>query len=81
MDPKIIYHTLAAVGAEFYAGLPYLQPKGKGKGPIVVQKAGHMIHLDAPETVARELLELVALSSHVVRQDEKNRAANRESKI
>lgn len=81
MNPKILHHTLYAIGTEFYAGLPYLQPTGKGKGPIVVQKAGHMIHLDAPETVARELLELVALSDHVVRQDEKNKAFGAKSKI
>jgi hypothetical protein len=40
-----------------------------------------MIHLDAPEAVARELLELVVLSSHVVRQDEKRKAADAKSKI
>jgi hypothetical protein len=36
-----------------------------------------MVHLDAPETVARELLELVALSSHVVAQDEKNKGKSK----
>lgn len=79
---EIVQFSMAPVGAEFFEGLPYLQPKGKGKGPIKVHKAGHMIHWDAPETVARELLELVALSSHVVAQDEKHRASSRtKSKI
>lgn len=65
--------ALIPVCLEFHSGLPHLQPHGKGKGPIVVHKAGHMIHLDAPELVARELLELVALSSQVVARDEKSK--------
>ena len=46
----------------------------------MVHKAGHMIHWDAPETVARELLELIALSEHVLAQEEKGRGKGR-SKI
>jgi pimeloyl-ACP methyl ester carboxylesterase len=40
-------------------GIPHLQGEGVGKGPVVARGAGHMIHMDAPELVAREVLELV----------------------
>jgi pimeloyl-ACP methyl ester carboxylesterase len=63
--------------SNYHAGEPYLQPRGKGKGPIAVHNASHMVHVDAPETVARELLELVALSSHVIAQDEKHKSKSK----
>ena len=81
LPKEIVLYSMVPTGGQYFEGLPYLQPKGKGKGPIMVHGAGHMVPWDAPETVARELLELVALSSHVVRQEAKHRSNKTKSKI
>jgi len=47
-------------------GLPHIQGKGVGKGPITAPGAGHMIHVDAPELVGRELLVMMVNSSKVL---------------
>lgn len=47
----------------YHSGLPNIQGQGIGKGPVVARGAGHMIHLDRPDLVAAELLELLEASA------------------
>jgi pimeloyl-ACP methyl ester carboxylesterase len=62
----IIRHGMFPMMWKYKDGLPHLQGRGVGKGPIIAEGAGHMIHIDAPDIVARELLELIVTSHQVV---------------
>lgn len=44
---------------EYHEGLPHLQGKGRGKGPIVAKGCGHTVQLDGPDIVAAELFEIL----------------------
>jgi hypothetical protein len=52
-------------GIEYYEGLPRLQGKGTGKGPIVAKGSGHIVQLDRPDIVASELFELLQASANL----------------
>ncbi|KIV99086.1 uncharacterized protein PV09_09190 [Verruconis gallopava] len=63
-EPLIRYACLP-IFRDYASKLHHIQPKGEGK-TIIAHGAGHMIHVDCPELVARELIELIANSSQIV---------------
>jgi pimeloyl-ACP methyl ester carboxylesterase len=48
---------------EYSQGLVHIQGEGTGKGPVVATGCGHDMHIEGPELVARELIELLQASS------------------
>jgi len=52
---------------DYCRGLVRIQGQGTGKGPLVASGCGHQVHVEGPDFVARELVDLIirASESHI----------------